>query len=267
LVTRVPRPGFQRGFGSGHPGRAASGCGDFRYQAETAAAVGLISSGCYPAYVAEPRDRSEWKEVFIVKSATCRSYRPRWAVPLTVGLILIAVPACSSGSPSPGVANAGSATPTASQTPGGAQGSGSQGGSQLGSGGLTVAFSECMRSHGEPKFPDPNSQGVVGSLIQLGIDPNSPQFQAARKVCAHLANGPEPGGQQSQSQNTAAALKFASCMRSHGFPHFPDPNSNGSISGSSSDGINPASPQYQSAQKACSQQTGYGKGATKSSGS
>jgi hypothetical protein len=109
-----------------------------------------------------------------------------------------------------------------------------------------------MRSHGEPKFPDPNSQGVVGSLIQLGIDPNSPQFQAAEKACASLANGPEPGGQQSQTQNEAAALKFSSCMRSHGFPNFPDPNANGAISGGSGDGINPASPQYQAAQKTCS---------------
>jgi hypothetical protein len=124
-----------------------------------------------------------------------------------------------------------------------------------------------MRSHGEPKFPDPNSQGVVGSLIQLGIDPNSAQFQAAEKACAHLANGPEPGGQPSQSQNVSAALKFTSCMRSHGFPNFPDPNSNGVISGNSSDGIDQASPQYQSAQKTCSQQTGYGQNATESSGS
>jgi hypothetical protein len=207
------------------------------------------------------------KEVFVMKSATFRSCRPRWAVPLAAGLILIAVSACSSGSSNPGVASTGSSTPTASQTPGGAQGSGNQGGSQLGSGGLTVAFSACMRSHGEPKFPDPNSQGAVGSLIQLGIDPNSPQFQAAQEACAHLANGPEPGGQQSQSQNMAAALKFASCMRSHGFPNFPDPNSNGAISGNSSDGINAASPQYQSARKTCSQQTGYGENATKSSGS
>jgi len=202
-----------------------------------------------------------------MKSANYRSWRPRWVVPLAAGLMLIVVSACSSGSPDPGVANVGSSAPGASRAPGGAQGSGNQGGSQLGSGGLTVAFSECMRSHGEPKFPDPDSQGVVGSLIQLGIDPNSPRFQAAQKACAHLANGPEPGGQQSQSQNAASALKFASCMRSHGFPNFPDPSANGSISGSSGDGINPASPQYQSAQKTCSQQTGYGKGATESSGS
>lgn len=198
-----------------------------------------------------------------MKSATYRSRRTRLAVPLAAGLMLIAVSACSSGSSNPGVASAGSSTPTGSQTPGGAQGSGGQGGGQVGSGGLTVAFSECMRSHGEPKYPDPNSQGVVSSTI----DPNSPQFQAAQRACAHLANGPEPGGQQSQSQNTAAALKFTSCMRSHGFPNFPDPNANGVITGNSSDGINQASPQYQSAQKTCSKESGYGQNATEGSGS
>ena len=149
----------------------------------------------------------------MMRSDTHRSYWPRLAVLLAAGLIVLAVSACSSGSPDPGVASLGSttpaasqspgSTPTASRSPGGAQGNGNQGGSQLGSGGLTVAFSQCMRSHGEPKFPDPNSQGVVGSLIQLGIDPNSSQFKAAERACASLANGPQPAGQPSSSQDAA----------------------------------------------------------------
>lgn len=181
-----------------------------------------------------------------MRSATYRSRR--LAVALAAGLVLLAVSACSSASSNSAGGNA------------------NEGGSQLGSGGLTVAFSACMRSHGEPKFPDPNSQGVVGSLIQLGIDPNSPQFAAAQQACAHLANGPEPGGQPSASQDSAAALKFAACIRRHGFPNFPDPGSNGAISGNSSNGINFSSPQFKSAQQTCSQQTGYGENATESSG-
>ena len=206
-----------------------------------------------------------------MKSDPRNPSRLRLAVPLAAGVIAVALPAsitaCSGNSPGARVASAGTPTPAASQPPNGGQGNGTQGGSQVGSGGLTAAFSECMRSHGEPKFPDPNSQGVVSSLVQLGIDPNSPQFQAAQRSCAHLANGPSSSGQQSQSQNVTAALKFASCMRSHGFPNFPEPGSNGAISGNSADGVNPASPQYQSAEKTCAQQTGYGKNAVKSSGS
>lgn len=46
----------------------------------------------------------------------------------------------------------------------------------------------------------------------------------------------------------AQGLRFASCMRSHGVPHFPDPSSSGSFGGS---GINPASPAFNAAQSAC----------------
>jgi hypothetical protein len=45
--------------------------------------------------------------------------------------------------------------------------------------------------------------------------------------------------------------KFASCMRSHGVPGFPDPNAQGAISVSSASGIDPGSQQFQHAQQAC----------------
>jgi hypothetical protein len=50
-----------------------------------------------------------------------------------------------------------------------------------------LAFSACMRSHGEPNFPDP--QFGAGGRVSLrisagsGLDPRSPQFQAAQKAC------------------------------------------------------------------------------------
>ena len=50
-----------------------------------------------------------------------------------------------------------------------------------------LALSACMRSHGEPNFPDP--QFGSGDSVRLkisagsGIDPSSPQFQAAQKAC------------------------------------------------------------------------------------
>jgi hypothetical protein len=52
----------------------------------------------------------------------------------------------------------------------------------------------------------------------------------------------------------AQALKFSSCMRSHGEPNFPDPTFSGggvSLKISASSGIEPTSPQFQAAQKAC----------------
>jgi hypothetical protein len=50
-----------------------------------------------------------------------------------------------------------------------------------------------------------------------------------------------------------AGLKFAACMRSHGVPNLPDPGGGGGgIQIPSGSGINPSSPAFQSAQKACS---------------
>jgi hypothetical protein len=56
------------------------------------------------------------------------------------------------------------------------QGNGSQGNQMTSS--WTVAFAKCMRAHGVPNFPDPNSQG--GQLGPgSGIDPSSPKFKTA----------------------------------------------------------------------------------------
>ena len=46
-----------------------------------------------------------------------------------------------------------------------------------------LAFSECMRAHGIPDFPDPSHSGLV---VNGGgdLNPNNPTFQNASKVCA-----------------------------------------------------------------------------------
>jgi hypothetical protein len=58
-----------------------------------------------------------------------------------------------------------------------------------------LKFSQCMRSHGVPKFPDPKFQPNGGTLMTVGkdVNPNSPQFKAAAKVCQKLLPG-APGG-------------------------------------------------------------------------
>jgi hypothetical protein len=48
-----------------------------------------------------------------------------------------------------------------------------------------------------------------------------------------------------------SGLAFASCMRSHGVPNFPDPSAGGGIQISSSSGINPFSPAFKAAQSQC----------------
>jgi hypothetical protein len=49
----------------------------------------------------------------------------------------------------------------------------------------------------------------------------------------------------------AAALKYATCMRSLGVPDFPDPDGQGVIQLNSSTGIDESSPAFQKAEAAC----------------
>ena len=79
-------------------------------------------------------------------------------------------------------------------------------------------WSRCMRSHGVPNFPDPDSNNVFETQ---GIDKSSPAFKAAAHACLSLAPTPAPPGQQAREQ--AQMLAFAECMRSHGVPKFHDP--------------------------------------------
>ena len=84
-----------------------------------------------------------------------------------------------------------------------------------------------MRSHGVPNFPDsPYRQKQM--LSSSGGQ--APAVQSAAAACSHLL----PHGGQSQSAahsqlQIAAILAFARCLRSHGFPNFPDPTSSGQV--------------------------------------
>ncbi len=120
-----------------------------------------------------------------------------------------------------------------------------------------VAFARCMRSHGVPSFPDPGSglriEQRAGSVSVNGVALNGPAFSAAQQTChSYLPNGGQaPKLNASQRQ---AALQFSQCMRAHGLPEFPDPNFSGGgiqLRLSRSSGMDPNSPAFQAAQKAC----------------
>ena len=58
-----------------------------------------------------------------------------------------------------------------------------------------LKFSQCMRTHGVPNFPDPTfSDGGVRMKLKAGgangIDPESPRFRAAQTACQSIAPGP-----------------------------------------------------------------------------
>jgi hypothetical protein len=86
-----------------------------------------------------------------------------------------------------------------------------------------LAFSRCMRSHGVPNFPDPNSSGALPKRQVDQLAASSPQFPPAHRACEHLLPN---GGQPTQAQVQQAwndMRNFARCMRSHGVPNWPDP--------------------------------------------
>jgi hypothetical protein len=125
------------------------------------------------------------------------------------------VAGCGGGS-SPGVANVASSTSAVTTTT-----------TQNG----LLAFSQCMRSHGVPNFPDP--QRFVGGNVKLTIHQLAPS-QTAMSACDHLLPTNGGSGSQETAQQTrtrlADELSFARCMRSHGVTRFPDPTAQGDLS-------------------------------------
>jgi hypothetical protein len=114
-----------------------------------------------------------------------------------------------------------------------------------------VAYAQCMRTHGAPRWPDPNSQGVFISTLTNRGDFHAPA--SADRACRHLLpNGGvlTPGQQQ---KLVSAGLKFAACMRAHGFPGFPDSGRGPGINPGQLQklGIDVNSPQFQAASRAC----------------
>jgi hypothetical protein len=125
-----------------------------------------------------------------------------------------------------------------------------------------VAYSACMRSHGVPNYPDPDSGGQLPKPDAHHLGVSTSQMQSTQQACQHvLPNTGRAINARSLTQCMMAddcprplvqhALNeersFAGCMRSDGVPNWPDPtiDSQGrpvfavSIS---KDGFNPYSP-------------------------
>jgi hypothetical protein len=86
-----------------------------------------------------------------------------------------------------------------------------------------LAFSRCVRAHGVPNFPDPDSSGVLPKRQIAQLTASNPLYPAAHRACEHLL---PDGGRPTQAQAQQAwndMRNFARCMRSHGAPNWPDP--------------------------------------------
>jgi hypothetical protein len=106
-----------------------------------------------------------------------------------------------------------------------------------GPGEAAYQFSACMRNHGVSNFPDPKVKtSANGVSVAIGINPSisgQPAFKTAQAACQHILPKPGSGPDGNPAQRrarTEAFIAFARCLRSHGFPNFPDPDATGELS-------------------------------------
>src|SRR5207247_2341067 len=129
---------------------------------------------------------------FLTRQGYNEAMRP--ALPISLATLAFAVPlaACGSSPNSTSIASSGNARYQ-----------------QL------VKFSECMRTHGVPGFPDPSPSGNLLITPRGGIAPGSPAFQSAQRACRSLM----PNGGRPPTLSPARrqqALQYSKCMRAHG---------------------------------------------------
>jgi len=161
-----------------------------------------------------------------------------------VGLVTVAA-GCGGGAKAPSVASLG---PTAATTTTSSPAAGGLAPAKP-SATAFVAFVHCLQQHGVQAQLGAQGRGVSIS----GGDPNSPQFQAAQKACQKLlpGGGPPTLTPAQKAEQLKELLTLAKCMRTHGFPDFPDPDSQGGFDFGSGGNVDPQSTQFQSAMSAC----------------
>jgi hypothetical protein len=120
------------------------------------------------------------------------------------------------------------------------------------------AFASCMTTHGFTPYLGSAANAGSRTLsvfgVQFsGVDPGSPQFQSAMQACRKFlpGGGPPTLTPAQQAAHAKWMASFASCMRKKGVPSFPDPNGQGMFSPAALEQLDPSSPVFQTAYKAC----------------
>jgi hypothetical protein len=120
--------------------------------------------------------------------------------------------------------------------------------------GRLIAYSSCMRAHGVPSFPDPDSHGDLILGPGAGIDPSSPRYLAAEQACSKLRAAAAGSGMTpaQHAQALARLTQYVSCMRKRGIP-MADPFSgpNGGVGIAIPRGVDLSSQTYKQAEAVC----------------
>ena len=118
--------------------------------------------------------------------------------------------------------------------------------------GQALAWAHCLRSHGAPNFPDPNSSGlfIVNPSDSSRFDAPASTRAACARLRPHGDGAQASGSPAEQAQQQRKSLEFVACMHRHGFPQLPDGWS-GNIGQLISAGIDPHSPRLSAAFTKC----------------
>ena len=143
----------------------------------------------------------------------------------------------------------------------------------------TVAYSACMRDHGVPNYPDPDSSGMLPKTDAQALGVASSRYQAAQSACQSML--PNAASESFDNQVRRCYLAgtcppalvqqmmthgrtIARCMRSHGIPNWPDPTLDPrgrpffDLSGQGITRSQSHSPQYEAKEGQCSRLAGGG---------
>lgn len=121
-------------------------------------------------------------------------------------------------------------------------------------------FSQCMRRHGLPQFPDPkvtNTNGQHGIVIHVPSGLAPAKLTSAQHACRGILPQPSKTDLAAQAQrqrvHTRDILAFARCLRNHGVTGFPDPNAQGELTPQmiTAAGVDLHAPSVRSAGLAC----------------
>jgi hypothetical protein len=118
-------------------------------------------------------------------------------------------------------------------------------------------YASCMRKHGLTGYPDPQVTTNPGGGVAIAVAgpanaSAAPAFRSAQSACSGILLALSSGNGHS-GPSRQAFLAFAHCLHTHGISDFPDPNSQGEITGQmiSSSGVDLKAPSFLTAADAC----------------
>jgi hypothetical protein len=111
---------------------------------------------------------------------------------------------------------------------------------------------QCARANGMPNLPEPRIDDNGQPQWPGGEPPRPPQqvMTACKSIIERLPA--QEAGETADPASVPTLVRFAECIRGHGFPAFPDPRPDGKFDASAfPPGVKPGNPEFDAAMQAC----------------